>query len=122
MWCGIDQPVFTIQALGELMRWPFVSRELLEREREINTWLRAQNETLFNQLIAMKRDGFAMPGKTRVVEPPAEPEVTGLRRAEGKKFVEQATRQIMNDTGAARADAEREARRLYDESIAEQPG
>jgi hypothetical protein len=124
------------------VKWPWVSRELCESQSRLidrlldaNAQQRRESaervDRLLEQLLAMKRDGFATPHRAVVRESP-DPETVGLERAEAQRrtqirasrdaeFVRNATNDIVSKTGVDRQTAAAEAKRLLDESRAEHP-
>lgn len=129
----------TAQGNGpQQVRSPWVSRALYDAALSENGRLLRlvergdeRYEKLVNQVVSLKRKGFETPfNGQRVKAAAAEPEATGLARAEGefvagvrakeREFLENAEADLINK-GADPVAAKREARRLLDEVTEAQP-
>ncbi len=107
---------------------PFVSREAYdERGRQI-VWLQAFVAEQVAEMAKLRRDGFAVPTKAKVHEPPdldtealARAEYQALGRADDLAFIQRYAKQLVERTGCSEADALKEARRVRLEEKWEQP-
>jgi hypothetical protein len=104
-----------------MITWPWVSRRAFDlAEQQRDDWMQ-RFDVLLAQTIALKKDGYGTPAKTKVIQPPQDPEIAGMRRAESA-FVQRASAKIVRDTGVDPSTAAKEARRLHDEVTDMHPG
>lgn len=105
------------------MKLPVVPRSLLVEITQQRDYFRARTEALTADLLAMRRDGFALAKPARVTEPvdeeaealkAAERQLiqTTMQRRDDAAFIATAAKRIMADTGVSEAQAYTEARRL----------
>lgn len=101
------------------MNWPWVSRRAFDEVAMQRDELARKNDHLVDEMLKMRRDGFAI-AKPAVVHQPEDEEAVGLRRAEQQLitrrndavFVARATKDIVEKTGVSESQARTEAIRL----------
>lgn len=112
-----------------MIRLPFVSRAVYERECQRADRAAVQYAELVQQLVRLKRKGYelAAPAKVRAPDDPeqnaqhrAEQAFLAKRRHQATAYLETATRELMAK-GHSQADARAEAERMLEHVRGEAP-